>query len=142
MLYIASNPRIHWRLQEEVDTAVQQGKVPKDGVIPDSAARQLPYLQAVIWEGLRKTPPLFGLKSKMAPPEGETINGIFFPPGVEVANCLHAVTHRRDIFGEDVDVFRPERWLECDAETRGKFERTTELVSIGPGLPPRSDVAR
>lgn len=128
MLYIATNSLVYRSLQKEVDDAVAEGKVTKDSVILDAAARQLPYLNAVIWEGLRKTPPLFGPQTKVAPPEGETVNGIFFPPGCEVAICSHAVTHRKDIFGEDVNVFRPQRWLEVDGETRSKFERTTELV--------------
>ncbi|KAF2171923.1 hypothetical protein M409DRAFT_63461 [Zasmidium cellare ATCC 36951] len=124
MLYIASNPLVYRRLQAEVDAT----DTFEDGVITDAAARQLPYLNAVIWEGLRKTPPLFGLKAKVAPPEGETVHGVFFPPGVEVATCLHAVTHRKDIFGEDANVFRPERWLEADGETRKRLEWVTELV--------------
>ncbi|KAK4508638.1 hypothetical protein PRZ48_002377 [Zasmidium cellare] len=124
MLYIASNPLVYRRLQAEVDSA----DVPSDTIIPDSTARQLPYLQAVIWEGLRKTPPLFGLESKVAPKGGETVNGVFFSGGVEVVNCLHAVTHREDIFGEDVEVFRPERWMGLEGEGRRKFESVVELV--------------
>lgn len=63
MLYIASNPLVYRRLQAEVDAT----DTFEDGVIADAVARQLPYLNAVIWEGLRKTPPLFGLEAKVAP---------------------------------------------------------------------------
>lgn len=127
MLYIISSPRIYLRLQREIDETVSHF-TDQDEVPSDSLARQLPYLQAVIWEGLRKMPPLFGLLGKVAPPEGERVGDVFFPGGCEVSGCLQSVTHREDIFGEDANLFRPERWLEADSRTRYKYERTTELV--------------
>lgn len=127
MLYIISSPRIYLRLQRDIDETVSHF-TDQDEVPSDSLARQLPYLQAVIWEGLRKTPPLFGLLGKVAPLEGERVGDVFFPGGCEVSGCLQSVTHREDIFGEDANLFRPERWLEADSRTRYKYERTTELV--------------
>lgn len=126
MLYIVTNPRIYHSLRREMDAAIARGDISE--VITDSEARELPYLQAVIWEGLRKTPPLFGLKSKVAPPGGETINDVFFPGGTYVALCDTALTHRKDIFGEDADIFRPERWLEADEATHSKYLGTVELL--------------
>jgi cytochrome P450 len=38
------------------------------------------------------------------------------------------VTRRKDIYGDDVDIFRPERWIEADASTRAKYERTTDVI--------------
>ena len=71
---------------------------------------------------------MFGLQSKMAPPQGETVNGIFFSRGTEIASCPSMVTRRKDVFGDDVDIFRPERWIEADASTRAKYERTTDAI--------------
>ncbi|KAK5131531.1 hypothetical protein LTR08_000858 [Meristemomyces frigidus] len=126
MLYIVTNPRIYHALQLEIDAAIAAGSI--SHVITDVEARQLPYLQAVVWEGLRKTPPLFGLQPKVAPPGGETVNGVFFPGGTQVAICDAALTHRQDIFGEDAEIFRPERWLEADETTRSKYLSTVELI--------------
>lgn len=57
MLYIISHPRVYRKLQAEIDEAVQAGKGLGDGVISDAAARQLPYLCAVVREGIRVSSP-------------------------------------------------------------------------------------
>ena len=68
------------------------------------------------------------LQSKVAPSSGETVNGIFTPGGVEVAFNPTMTMRRKDIFGDDSNVFRPERWVDADESTRNKYERTTESV--------------
>jgi cytochrome P450 len=64
---------------------------------------------------------------KVVPPEGDVIDGIFIPGGTAVGMNI-ASLQRSTIFGPDPDVFRPERFLEADDETRGKMERLTELA--------------
>lgn len=126
-MHIVANPVAYSKLRAEIDAAIDRGAV-SHPVIKHTEAMQLPYLQACIWEGLRICPPLFGLQSKMAPPQGETVNGTFFPRGTEIATCPSMVTRRKDIYGDDVDIFRPERWIEADASTRAKYERTTDVI--------------
>lgn len=129
MLYVVTNPRVYQNLRTEIDSGIASGKISSaDTVIKDVEARKLPYLQAVIWESLRMCPPLFGLLTKVAPPGGETFNGIFFPGGVEVVISPASLTRRKDIFGEDSDIFRPERWLEADEATHVKYMSTVDLV--------------
>jgi cytochrome P450 len=53
MLYIITHPRVYKKLQAEIDDAVKAGVAPKDGVISDAKARKLPYLCAVVREGMR-----------------------------------------------------------------------------------------
>ncbi|KAF4945581.1 hypothetical protein FGADI_11837 [Fusarium gaditjirri] len=74
----------------------------------------LPYLQAVIREGLRMWPPVAGLGFKQVPPEGDTINGFFVPGGTQVGQGFYAVGRSRLVWGDDADVFRPERWVLAD----------------------------
>ncbi|KXH40933.1 hypothetical protein CSAL01_09551 [Colletotrichum salicis] len=85
-------------------------------IITDAEARNLPYLQAVIKEGLRIFPPVVGLMAKQTPPEGDTWNGAFIPGGTRVWWSAWAMFRRQDVFGDDADEFRPERWLaeECE----------------------------
>ena len=54
-LYIITNPRILAKLRNEMSSNLISNP------ISDSEARKLPYLQAVIKEGLRIWPPLAGL---------------------------------------------------------------------------------
>lgn len=72
--------------------------------------------------------PFSGLVMKEVPPGGDTIDGHFVPAGTRIAHNTLAVQRRRDIFGDDADVFQPERWLGIDAERRQLMMQTTELV--------------
>ena len=62
------------------------------------------------------------------PPQGDTLNGLFVPGGTRIAPCPWALTRKRAVFGDDAELFRPERWLEADDEKRQEMKRTTELV--------------
>lgn len=39
-----------------------------------------------------------------------------------------AMLQRKDIFGDDADMFRPERYLECSDEKKVEMERTVEMA--------------
>ena len=82
LLFLITTPRVLWRLRAEIDEAVNSGSI--SNPIKDQEARALPYLQACIKEGLRMFPPVTGLVSKMVPPEGDTINGVFLPGGTDI----------------------------------------------------------
>ena len=127
MFLLAGSPRAYEKLRAEIDHAVQQGRI-SSPVMRYSEAQSLEYLNACIWEGLRMYPPLFGLKSKVAPATGETIKGMYFPGGTEIAVCDAALCRNKVIFGEDSDVFRPERWLEVDVEVKNKYIRTVDMI--------------
>ena len=78
-LHVLTSPLILHKLRAEIDNGVREGRI--SSPIRDSEARQLPYLQACIKESLRLFPPVTGLLQKVAPPEGDTINGKFIPGG-------------------------------------------------------------
>jgi cytochrome P450 len=66
---------------------------------------------------------------RIVPSGGATIAGHHFPGGVTVG-CNPAIIHRdRGVFGEDADVFRPERWLD---EKRAK-EMDKAIITFGGG---------
>ncbi|KAL8866759.1 MAG: hypothetical protein Q9198_008768, partial [Flavoplaca austrocitrina] len=128
LLYILTSPPTYSRLREEMTLAIEAGKVDYP-VISNSQAQALPYLQACIKEGLRMFMPLHGLAGRVSPyPDGATINGVFIPPGTEVGLSNFAMNYRTDFYGPDADTFHPERWIENDAETVKRYERTQELI--------------
>ncbi|TVY71193.1 Cytochrome P450 monooxygenase mpaDE, partial [Lachnellula suecica] len=100
--------------------------------ISEKEAKSLPYLQAVIREGLRLWPPIASAMFKLPPPGGDTIAGFRIPEGTKVGIAWYKVGRKREIYGEDADVFRPERWLEADAEKLERMERTNDLF-FAPG---------
>ncbi|KAM7205433.1 cytochrome p450 [Naviculisporaceae sp. PSN 640] len=126
-LQLCVNRQAYNRLQQEIDAAIEEKRVSRP-VITAEESKRLPYLQAVILEGLRMQTPFTGLLAKEVPPGGDTINGVFIPGGVRIGHNTAGVQLRKDIFGEDADVFRPERWLTRDEAKRSKMVQATELV--------------
>ncbi len=121
-LYIITIPRVYSRLLAEISSASISSP------IQDAEAKKLPYLQAVIKEGLRIWPPVAGLMSKEVPAGGDTINGLFVPGGTQIGYCAWGIFRNRKIWGADADMFRPERWLEGPAAKIKEQELTLELV--------------
>ena len=126
LLQLAANRQAYAKLQKEIDTAISDGRI--SSPITAEEGKHLEYLQAVIYEGLRMQVPFTGLLSKEVPPQGDTINGQFIPGGTRIGHNSCGMQLRADIFGEDVDVFRPERWLVADPARKAKMVQTTELV--------------
>lgn len=86
------------------------------------------YAQAVVYEGLRIRPPATATFGKEVPPGGDTIHGYFVPGGTTVASNLTALMRSKTLFGEDAEMFRPERFLEADEATRAEMQRNVELT--------------
>ncbi|KAM3424167.1 hypothetical protein BST61_g11290 [Cercospora zeina] len=116
---LARHPRVWKRLQQEIDTTLE-------GRLPDyeTLRGDLPYLKAVINEGLRLYPsvptntrfanvdtvlPRGGGESGTAP--------ILVPKGSVFLYSVYAMHRRKDIYGPDAEEFRPERWIAEENET-------------------------
>lgn len=125
-LYILSNPRVYQKLQAEIDEAIALAKI--SSPIKDAEGRQLPYLQAVIKEGLRMMPPASGVFFKEVPPGGDTIDGKFIPGGTQVGSNIMAIHRSKRIYGQDAEIYRPERWLEAEGEQLARMNNTVDLI--------------
>ncbi|KAH6656001.1 cytochrome P450 [Truncatella angustata] len=124
-LFIITNPNVHAKLLAEIDSAIQENQI--SNPITDEQAKKLQYLQAVIKEGLRIWPPFTGMLMKKVNPGGEMIKGQFVPGGTSIGHCGWGM-QRGPEFGHDVNVFRPERWLEADAEQKIQMEKTVDII--------------
>ncbi|KAJ4418717.1 hypothetical protein N0V82_005390 [Gnomoniopsis sp. IMI 355080] len=128
LLYLLSTPHVYEKLRTEID-GFFAGRSDAE-TVKNSEALQLPYLQAVLYEGLRMNPPFSGQMGKKVPPGGDTLpNGVFVPGGVDIAHSTLSMQRLSDVFGSDVDVFRPERWIEAEADPTHKalMMRVVEL---------------
>lgn len=140
MLYIMTNPRVLSSLQHEIQssllppaasptpTPTLNDNHPPITITPYTHLRTMPYLQAVIKEGLRMHPPAAGPMSKQVPPDGDNWNGIAFPPGTRISLCLWGVFRSRALWGNDADEFRPERWLEVGPEKRAEMDAVWDVL--------------
>ncbi|MCJ1392180.1 hypothetical protein MMC18_005047 [Xylographa bjoerkii] len=129
LLHLVTNTRVLQRLRIEMDAAISSGKVSRP-VIQTSEAKQLPYLQACIREGLRANVPLSPGFAKLVPKEGDILAGRHVPGGTRVYHNTRGVLRNKDVFGEDVDVYRPERWLSDGTGGKGteRGERLTRML--------------
>jgi cytochrome P450 len=90
-----------------------------------SALWNLPTLQAVIRESWRLSPPFLGVFERVVAPGGEAIiPGLKspLPVGTRVASTAYIVMRSKDVFGDDAENFRPERWLASDDDQRKALE--------------------
>ncbi|KAH9900101.1 cytochrome P450 [Xylariomycetidae sp. FL2044] len=126
MLSILTSPFCYFRLRDEIDRAVAAGKA--SSPIKLEEAKGLEYLQAVIYEGLRMNIPFSGLLMKEVPPEGDTIDGKFIPGGTRIGHSVLSLQRSKVTFGDDAEVFRPERWLDIDESKRRLMRDQVELV--------------
>jgi cytochrome P450 len=85
--------------------------------------RELPYLDAVIRESMRLNPGIAMVFERVAPEGGYTLpDSRYIPAGTKVG-INPAVTNRDyTVFGEDADVFRPDRWLKRDGESDEEYQ--------------------
>ncbi|KIW79697.1 hypothetical protein Z517_06311 [Fonsecaea pedrosoi CBS 271.37] len=127
-LYILTNPAVYAKLRAEIDEAVSAGQISFPVVKNVEANQALPYLQACIKEGLRLWQPLNGMQTKLSPRDEEiVVSGVRIPSDTQVGLSQHTMMRRKDLFGPDAAIFRPERWLEADPDTAKAYERVWEL---------------
>ena len=130
LLYIITNPRILNTIHAELSSAGYTATSPPPNKVISShdSVTHLPYIQATIKEGLRIHPPVPALTSKEVPPEGDIWKGVYLPPGTKVGVCMLGVMRDKNIWGEDADEFKPERWIGVGEEKLKEMESTLNLV--------------
>lgn len=70
LLHILSSPAVYHRLKQEISEGIKAGRISKP--ITPEQAREMPYLQAVISEGMRIVPPVINGFAKQVPAGGDT----------------------------------------------------------------------
>ncbi|CAJ0553060.1 Ff.00g115720.m01.CDS01 [Fusarium sp. VM40] len=119
--FLVKTPAVYERLRAEI-----RGSFASTADITAILAAQLPYLQAVIAEGLRIYPPGSQGFPRICP--GATIAGSWVPKGTEVYTSVWTVTHDENNFHLPYE-FKPERWL--DKSCNDNLE-ASQPFSLGP----------
>lgn len=130
---LVKHPRVYKKLMEELDQAAQTGVITEreHSKVSWAESQKLSYLDAVIQESFRVHPAAGLILERVVPPQGIEILGERIPGGT-IVGCNAWVLHRRpEIFGSDVDVFRPERWLEAKPDRLREMKAT--LFQFGAG---------
>ena len=67
---------------------------------------------------------------RFVPEGGATICGQYLPAGTNVSMSAPVIHTNTDVWGNDADQFRPERWIDADAETLRTMDRNFLAVRV------------
>ncbi|KAI0781643.1 cytochrome P450 [Irpex lacteus] len=114
---LAQRPQVQEKLRAEVKDARDEHDIPYDKLI------QLPYLDAVCKETLRMYPPtptafrqaqqdvVLPLSFPIRDINGKEQREILVPKGTVIVFDLAGANRHKAVWGDDADVWKPERWL-------------------------------
>nr|POE72189.1 cytochrome p450 monooxygenase [Quercus suber] len=117
--YLLKNPECKHKFVQEIDDRKAQGKL--SDPVKLSEAEKMPYLQAVMYEALRLHPAVGMSLPRVTPEGGATIAGRYIPAGTVIGANPWVVHRSEEVYGEDVEAFRPERWLTEDNGDMHRF---------------------
>ncbi|KAH7031394.1 flavonoid 3',5'-hydroxylase [Microdochium trichocladiopsis] len=131
---VLSRPDVYDKMMAEITTASAEGKIAKTpGELPqyEDVVASCPYYVACVKETMRLNPSAPNIFPRLAPKGGLELFGKFVPEGSELT-CNPWLVHRdRNIYGDDAEEFRPERWLE-DPEKAKLFNKYSMVFGYGP----------
>ncbi|KAG5982500.1 hypothetical protein E4U55_001836 [Claviceps digitariae] len=118
-----------WELSQSRSAHLQRRLTEELQKNADLAIDQLPFLDAILCEGLRCYPAIPMSLPRLVPRGGRVIDGFFLPANTIVSCQAHSV-HRinTDVFPEP-DRFCPERWM----DTEGDADRRRLLFAFSNG---------
>ncbi|KAJ0168791.1 Isotrichodermin C-15 hydroxylase [Colletotrichum tanaceti] len=121
--YLQKNPESLVRLRGEI-----RGYFKSFDDIDDASTTRLPFLNAVILEGMRMYPPLPFPLPRVVPCGGDTIDGYFVPGGTVVSTNPFASSMSPSNF-HDPWIFNPQRWMDL---TNNDVLSSSQPFSLGP----------
>ncbi|OGE54113.1 hypothetical protein PENARI_c006G07172 [Penicillium arizonense] len=128
LYFSLKHPRVWERLRAEIPAHDHMSGTP---VVPYKSAKEFPYLDAVVREAMRYHPAVAMLLERYVPEDGLTLpDGRYVPAGCIVGMNPYVVGRNRSVWGEDADVFRPERWIRDETrETEHVFQQRLRLMN-------------
>ncbi|KAL9298924.1 putative cytochrome P450 [Arabidopsis thaliana] len=125
MAEILNNPNVLERLRKDIDSVVGKTRLIQETDLPN-----LPYLQAVVKEGLRLHPP--GPLLVRTFQERCKIKGFYIPEKTTLVINAYAVMRDPDSW-EDPDEFKPERFLSSSSGQEDEKEKPFKYLPFGGG---------
>ncbi|KAJ3576478.1 hypothetical protein NPX13_g3690 [Xylaria arbuscula] len=106
------------RLQSELDHAID----PSSSYAAHEEVKNLPFLRLCIDEAMRlHSTSAIGLPRIVTAEDGVSYESEHFPEGTVLSVPSYTIHHDEDIWGPDVEEFRPERWLNATPRQKMAF---------------------
>lgn len=123
ILRLAEMPEEYDKVMAEIDALFEKPDLKhKHGIINYDEVVHLPYLQASIRESLRMSPPIPAYLIRAVSEPGLDILGYHIPAGTQVAHDAWVMVKNKKVYGEDAEVYRPDRWLGPDYKRLDKLD--------------------
>ncbi|KAF2232240.1 cytochrome P450 oxidoreductase [Viridothelium virens] len=129
MYYVCRDQSVYRKLNEEILQAERLGNLSEPSKYVEVVL--LPYLSAVINEALRIHPSTGTIFERDVPPEGILLHGKRIPTGTVIGVNAWVMNRNKGVFGEDVERFRPERWIDNSEEKIRLMKKN--LLTFGAG---------
>ncbi|KAJ9610357.1 hypothetical protein H2200_005134 [Cladophialophora chaetospira] len=110
---LAKQPKLQEEMRRELRTARSHAE---SDVLRYADLEALPFLDAVIMEGLRRHPAAPSSLPRVVPKGGVSLAGIWVPEGTTVSMMNFSTHHNRDAFPQPF-AFDPTRWLKTNGGT-------------------------
>ncbi|XHG01857.1 hypothetical protein AWENTII_005227 [Aspergillus wentii] len=131
---LMKHPTVISKLQNEIDIAVHRGALSDPPRWVET--NRLQYLDAVLKESMRHTPAMsFGLEI-VVPAGGVIVDDRYIPEGTMLECHIEALRRDKTVYGEDVELFRPERWLTTDTQHRRRMEQALLEFNVSRRISP------
>ncbi|ELR08254.1 hypothetical protein GMDG_03055 [Pseudogymnoascus destructans 20631-21] len=127
--YLVKTPYTYAKLVIELQDADAKGLLSE--TLSFTEGQKLPYLQACIKEALRMYPIVGTPFDRVVPKGGAILSGHFIPEGTVVGISGWATQRDKQVFGDDAESYRPERWLDADEKQVRVMDRST--LAFGQG---------
>ncbi|KAJ5711130.1 cytochrome P450 [Penicillium malachiteum] len=115
ILYLLlTNPEYYDLLVKEAEERAAEGKLSYP--VKFNEAEAWPLLQGIIYEGMRLLPSVGQVLYRDVPAGGLKCGDYRIPEGTMVGTSPWPLHRSREIWGADVEEFRPERWLGPEAK--------------------------
>ncbi|KAH6714875.1 cytochrome P450, partial [Leptodontidium sp. MPI-SDFR-AT-0119] len=129
--YFTRYPSFYKQARDEVRAAFGSAEEIRLG----PQLNQCVFLRACINETLRISPSVGSALWREVQAGGETIDGHFFPPGVDVGVGIYSI-HHNDLYHSNPLVYSPGRWLQsttqCEENSKGSAQDAFCPFSKGP----------
>ena len=123
------NPEALAKAHAEIDAADKEGLL-SSPIKYSETTIQLPFICACIKEALRMHPSVGLSMQRHAPQGGIELSGKYIPAGYRIGMNAAVVHYDKTAFGQDSDVYRPERWIVSTEEWRA-MDRSMLIFGAG-----------